>query len=508
MTLGELVMALPAAILTGDSGVEVTSVEYDSRKVTPGALFAAVRGLSSDGRRFVPQAVAAGAVAVLADGPLFSQPGVPVVTVRDSRRAMSLAAAAVYGFPASRLVMIGLTGTNGKTTTTYLLESMLALAGSSPGVLGTVDTRYAGRNHLATMTTPEGPDLQGLLKSMFDAGVTHVVMEASSHALDQGRVEGCQYDLALFTNLTQDHLDYHGDFETYFQAKKRLFTQYLTGRRLPGGPRAVINTDDPYGRSLAREIDGQVLTYALENQAHVRVAASSATRAGLTARLDTPAGSLDIHSPLIGELNLYNLTAAAAAGLALGLTPELIAAGLASCRGVPGRLQRVGSRDDFLVLVDYAHTPDALTRVLQACRRLNPRRLLTIFGCGGDRDRTKRPIMARAAGEASDLTIVTSDNPRTEDPMFIIGQIETGLEHLALTKYAPETIGADWKQPAYVVAPDRRQAIALACRLMEPGDILLIAGKGHEDYQILGRDKIHFDDREEASAALTTEGKL
>ena len=501
-------MALPAAAFTGDPGVEVTSVAYDSRKVSPGALFAAVRGLASDGRQFVPQAVAAGAVAVLADGPLDLDPGLPVITVPDSRTAMALAAAAIYGYPASRMVMIGLTGTNGKTTTTYLLESMLGLAGYAPGVLGTVDIRYAGHRIRASMTTPEGPDLQKMLKDMVDANVSHLVMEVSSHALDLDRVAGCQYDLALFTNLTQDHLDYHGDFETYFTAKRRLFTEYLGGTGLPAGPRAVINVDDPWGRRLAKEMGQTALTYALETPADVRVADFSATRAGLSARLATPDGEIQINSPLIGELNLYNLTAAAAAGLALGLSPQQITDGLAACAGVPGRLQRVGGRDDFLVLVDYAHTPDALGRVVQACRNLNPKRLITVFGCGGDRDQAKRPLMARAAGEKSDLTIVTSDNPRTEDPLFIIGQVVDGLMPLALTEYTAETITSKVEQGAFVVVPDRRQAIKLACRLMEPGDILLIAGKGHEDYQILGRDKIHFDDREEAATALEMEGKF
>ncbi|MFH1090713.1 MAG: UDP-N-acetylmuramoyl-L-alanyl-D-glutamate--2,6-diaminopimelate ligase [Pseudomonadota bacterium] len=507
MKLKELMAALETADLSGDPEVEFVSVEYDSRKVTPGALFAAVQGLALDGRRFIAAAVKSGAAAVLTDSPLAEDPRVPVITMPDARAGMALAAAALYGYPSRRLTMIGLTGTNGKTTTCYLLESILAAARYAPGLLGTVSVRYQGRERPSSLTTPEGPDLQKSLFEMLQAGVTHVVMEVASHALALRRVAGCRFDVGLFTNLTQDHLDFHGDLASYFEAKKLLFTDYLSGDHLPGGPKAVINLDDEWGRRLAAVLGSGAITYALQNEAEVRAVSVKSDRSGLRAVLNTPAGEFEVQSRLIGELNLYNLLAATAVSLALGLDPEVIAQGVAAMRGVPGRLERVGRSDDYLVLVDYAHTPDALSRVLQAVRHLQPKRLLTVFGGGGDRDNTKRPIMGRAAGELSDLAIVTSDNPRTEDPLSIIRQIEAGLSPLNLVRYAPEKINGSFRSGGYVIQPDRRSAIRLACRLLAPGDILVVAGKGHEDYQILGREKIHFDDREEAWAALVREGK-
>jgi len=505
--LKELVSRLKTAELSGDPETEVFSVVYDSRTVRPGALFAAVCGLADDGRRFIPQAVAAGASAVLVDAPLAADPGVPVVSVPDVRRAMALAAAELLGRPAEQMTMIGVTGTNGKTTTAFLIESILDQAGLSVGVLGTVSVRFAGQVKPAAMTTPESPDLQGILREMLEAGVDHVVMEASSHALDQSRVAGCRYDVAVFTNLSQDHLDYHHDLSAYFEAKKRLFTEYLNGNRLTGGPKAVINVDDPRGRELAALLGSKALTFGLEEKADLQAVDVRADRTGLSALVVTPSGDFPVRSRLLGGLNLYNFLAAAGVGLILGLNHHAIAAGLTGLTGVPGRLERVGTRDDYLVLVDYAHTEDALARVLEAVRALGPRRLLIVFGCGGDRDRTKRPLMGRAAGRLADLAIITSDNPRTEDPLSIINQIETGLEGLGLTKLDPARINGLFPRGAYTVVPDRRAAIRLGVRLLQPGDILLLAGKGHEDYQILGREKIHFDDREEARAALAAEGK-
>ncbi|MEW6266469.1 MAG: UDP-N-acetylmuramoyl-L-alanyl-D-glutamate--2,6-diaminopimelate ligase [Thermodesulfobacteriota bacterium] len=507
MKLGELIRNLPGAVLHGDPDVEITAVEYDSRRVKPGALFAAVRGLTNDGRGYIRSAVAAGARAVMADAPLNLDPGVPLILVGDARSGMTLAAAEVHGHPAERLIMLGVTGTNGKTTTTYLLESILDQAGLRSGVVGTVNFRFPGCTLPAPNTTPEGPDLQYLLARMVEAGVSHSIMEVSSHALDLGRVAGCAFDVAVFTNLTQDHLDYHGDLEAYFRAKRRLFTEYFSGRRLPGGPRAVVNVDDERGRGLAAELGDRVLTVSLRDQADLRPACFRAERTGLTARLESPVGPIEVTSRLLGEINLYNVLFAAGAALCLDLDPETIGRGLASSTGAPGRLERVGSRDEYLVLVDYAHTPDALTRSMTVARELKPARLLTVFGCGGDRDRTKRPLMGRTAGQLSDLTIITSDNPRTEDPLAIVRQIEAGLNGLKLVRLNPEDLDPGFKSGTYVALPDRRASIRLACRVLSPGDILLIAGKGHEDYQVLGRQKIHFDDREEARSALETEGK-
>ena len=508
MKLNDLTTALQGATLTGNGDIEIQSLEYDSRRVEPGSLFVAVRGLKMDGRDYIPQAVAAGASAVMADLPLDNDPGVPVMHVKDVRQSMALAAAELYGNPSQHITLVGITGTNGKTTTTYLLESILQQAGFNVGIIGTVNTRYNGIVQPATLTTPEGPDLQRFLANMLSAGVSHTVMEVASHALDLHRVEGCRFDVGVFTNLSQDHLDYHKDMETYFQAKTKMFTRYLTGNVLPGGPRAVINIDDEYGQRLAAMLGRKALTVSMTGPADLTAKHIETGRVGLSATIKTPRGEFDVHTCILGGLNLYNFLSAAGAALLLGLDYKRIVTGLEAVKGVPGRLERVGGNDDFLVLVDFAHTPDALERVLEAARALGPKRLITVFGCGGDRDRTKRPIMGRAAGSLSDLAIITSDNPRTEDPLAIIEEIEAGLSDLQLKKSEPAVLAPDFASGTYTKVPDRRAAIRLACRVMKPGDLLMIAGKGHEDYQILGTTKIHFDDREEAQNALTREGKF
>jgi UDP-N-acetylmuramoyl-L-alanyl-D-glutamate--2,6-diaminopimelate ligase len=499
---------LPSATLIGEPDTIITDVTDDSRSVRPGALFAAVKGLQADGQWFIPQAVSSGAAAVMIEGSLESDPGLPVIQVGHIRSAMSLAAAAAFDFPADHFTMIGVTGTNGKTTTCFLIEAVLKEAGRSPGVLGTVSVRFAGRSIMANMTTPEGPELQRYFRDMRDNGVDGVVMEVSSHALELGRVQGCRFDAALFTNLTQDHLDFHGEMEGYFKAKRLLFTEYLTGSHLKDGPVAVINTDDDWGKTLAAEHTGRTLTYGLESESDIFVEQVRSDRSGIAARLRSPYGDIGIQSRMIGRFNLSNLLAAASVCLAMGISPEVVRAGLSRVTGAPGRIERVNANDDYLVLVDYAHTPDALKRVLAAARDLEPKRLLTVFGAGGDRDPIKRPLMGMAAGHFSDLAIITSDNPRTEDPLAIIEQIEPGLIGLSLKKKPANELHAEFESGTYTIEPDRRSAIALACRLMQPGDIAVIAGKGHEDYQIIGREKIHLDDREEAKAALERENKF
>ena len=341
MLLGELIDKLMVTSFTGDKGVRILDVSSDSRVVSSGTLFCAVKGLNTSGHRFVDQAVSAGAAAVMTETPLENDPGVSVILVPDIRPAMTQAAFEVYGRPSEDMVMIGLTGTNGKTTTTYILESILAEAGLKAGVIGTVTVRFPGRSEPASLTTPEGPDLQRALKKMRDAGTSHVVMEVSSHALDLFRVAGCRYDVALFTNLTQDHLDFHGDLESYYQAKKKLFANHLVGGHLPGGPAAVINVDDEWGRRLMDEI-GPVkkIGYGLNGQADVRVEHRETSRSGITASLKTPVGAFEVRTCLLGEINLYNTLAATAAGLALDLSPETIIRGLAALGGVPGRLER------------------------------------------------------------------------------------------------------------------------------------------------------------------------
>ena len=428
MLLKNLAEKLEVKNIDGDASVEVGNVVYDSRKAGPGSMFAAVRGLAVDGRRFIPAAIEAGATAVLVDEPLDQNPGVPVVLVENARGAMALAASILLGKPAEKMVMIGITGTNGKTTTTYLLESMLKAAGKVPGVVGTVNFRFPGKVLPAPNTTPEGPDLQSVLAGMVDAGVTHAVMEVSSHALDLRRVDGCTFDAALFTNLTQDHLDYHEDLESYYRAKKKLFTRYLTGSHLKGGPRPVFNLDDAWGQRLSDEIGPGALTFSLDGPSDVYALRRTMSRTGMKARIQTPAGEFDVDTGLLGDINLSNALAAVSIGVALGLSLDAMAKGLDGNRGAPGRLERVGENDDFLALVDYAHSPDALSRALKVVRNLKPSRLISVAGCGGDRDRTKRPIMGKAAGELSDLAILTSDNPRTEDPVSILEMMEAGLK--------------------------------------------------------------------------------
>ncbi|MBW2060174.1 MAG: UDP-N-acetylmuramoyl-L-alanyl-D-glutamate--2,6-diaminopimelate ligase [Deltaproteobacteria bacterium] len=507
MKLKKLITANEIIDFNGDPETEVSSVAYDSRAVTPGSLFIAVKGHLDDGRRYVKEAVKAGAMAIMVDEPLSQDPGVPVIMVSDTRRGMALAAAEFYGHPAEKLVMIGITGTKGKTTTAFLLESILKQAGQATGLMGTIKISYAGKERPSVITTPEGVDLQKYLHEMVQHGVTHTVFEVSSHALALSRVAGCEFDVGVFTNLGRDHLDYHRDMTSYYEAKRRLFYEFLTGVHLDGGPRAVINVDDEWGRKMAAEMGPEVITFAIESEADLTAREIKNDRLALSAQLVIPAGELEVHTHLLGSFNLYNLLAASGAALALGIEMEHIAAGLESIASVPGRLERIGHNDDFLVLVDYAHTTEALIKALESARELAPGRLFTVFGCGGDRDKSKRHHMGRAAGRLSDLAVVTNDNPRTEDPAAIIKQIEPGLLGLDLHRWEPGETNSSYPPGSYAIIPDRRKALQLGVRLMRSGDILLVAGKGHESYQIMGREKIHFDDREEALMALKMEGK-
>ncbi len=489
--------------LRGSLETPVTAVAYDSRQVQPGGLFVAVRGLQTDGHRFIDQAVGRGARSIVCEEAPKLAADVTLVKVGDSREALARLAAAFHRHPTRELDLIGITGTNGKTTTSYVLEEILGAAGWRPGVVGTVNARFGGQVRPAVMTTPESLDLQGLLREMREHEVSHVVLEVSSHALDLRRADGCRFAAGVFTNLSQDHLDYHGDLETYFRAKKRLFTELLRN----GGPAAtlaVINADDPYGRRLLAKVKVPRLAYGLHTGSEVRPEEFRLSQEGLTARLATPWGPVEVRSALVGRHNLYNILAASAAALGLGASPEAVARGLGSIRGVAGRLERVAVPGRPVVFVDYAHTPDALEQALATLGSLNFRRIITVCGCGGDRDRSKRPLMGAAAARGSDLTIVTSDNPRTEDPLAIIGQIVPGVREAGMVAVEPEE--ARQGARGYLVEPDRRAAIRLAVAVGEAGDAILLAGKGHENYQILGTTKIHFDDREEARAALAGAG--
>ncbi len=500
MRMRDLISRLPAKEIIGDPAVEVRGLAYHSGNVQEGFLFAAMQGERQDGKQFIPEALSRGARSLLVDQAL-NLPGVVQLIVPDSREALARLAAAFYGNPSLSLTVVGITGTNGKTTTSYLIEAMLQEDGKNVGVMGTINYRYQGQIFLAPTTTPESLDLQRSLRAMHDAGVTHAVLEVSSHALDRQRVRACNFDVALFTNLTRDHLDYHGSMQNYFQAKQLLFTRYLTESEKKNRF-AVINTDDPWGRELSRIADGIPFRYGLKKGGEVWPEHITESPQGVKVRLVTPRGILDLESPLIGRHNIYNILAAVSVGEVLQLSPLSIISGIRKLERVPGRLERVLGVDGVRVFVDYAHTGDGLERVIETLREIRSGRLIVVFGCGGDRDRGKRAIMGRVASSSSDLTVITSDNPRREDPLKIIEEVERGVREADRKKYLPADLSEDLDVPGYVVIPDRREAIRLAVRAARPGDTVLIAGKGHEDYQILGEKKIHFDDREEAALAL------
>jgi UDP-N-acetylmuramoyl-L-alanyl-D-glutamate--2,6-diaminopimelate ligase len=502
MTFEEILRDVTIEKRGGSAGGEIRGVCYDSRRVGPGDLFFALRGVASDGHRYIAQAVEKGAAGVILEDEEFAPAEVPWAKTADARIALALAASSFYGHPTAGVPVVGITGTNGKTTTTYLVEAMLEAAGLPAAVLGTVSYRFRDHAIDAPHTTPESADLQRILREMVDRGARSVVMEVSSHALEQHRVDGCRFDVGIFTNLTPEHLDYHGDMTSYLESKKRLFRDLL----VPGGGkperRGAINLDDPAGEDLARACAAPVITYGLSGPRDVTVRDPRIAVEGISATLVTSAGETTFSSEMLGRFNLYNILAAAAAGTALGLPLEAIQAGIERHRKVPGRMERVENSRGVTLLVDYAHTGDALDNVLKTVAEIAEGRIITIFGCGGDRDRTKRPVMGRIAAGYSDLAVVTSDNPRTEDPAAIVAEVRSGIVPLGLREYRPEELAEDFPEKGFTVILSRRDAIRLAVRLALPGDVVVLAGKGHEDYQIIGREKHHFDDREEAAAAF------
>ena len=484
-----LLDALPTKQVRGRLPEAVTGLAYDSRRVKAGDCFVAVPGLREDGRRFIPEALARGAQVVVAEG------GDPLpgdkrgrILVPSAREALGRLADAYFGHPSGTLLVVGITGTNGKTTTSYLVEALLKGMGMKTGVVGTIQYRVGDEARPAGQTTPEAVELQELLASMVESGVRGVAMEVSSHALALHRVDGIDFDVAVFTNLTQDHLDFHGTLMAYREAKKRLFA-LLAASRKPGST-AVINADDPAGVAMVASLQLPTLTFGLGPGAQVRAASFTSTLEGIRLEVQTPRGPCSIRSSLIGEPNVMNLLAACAVGIALGLDPESVAKFLGRVPAVPGRFERVEAGQPFLVVVDYAHTPDALERLLITARRLTQGRLAVVFGCGGDRDRGKRPIMGEIAARLADRVWVTSDNPRSETPQAIVDEIVAGVSRV-------------WSDPArYVMLVDRRAAIRDALAWVRPGDTVVIAGKGHETYQIIGSDVFPFDDRAVARQIL------
>jgi UDP-N-acetylmuramyl-tripeptide synthetase len=411
-------------------------------------------------------------------------------------------AACFFGNPSERLTVIGITGTNGKTTSAYLVESILQRAGLEAGVIGTINYRYAGQTFDNPITTPESLDLQRILAEMLRAGVSHVVMEASSHAIDLYRIRNCWFDIAVFINLSQDHLDFHGDMESYWASKKRLFTEYLIEGPKAGHAVAVINCDSKNGSELADVLRVPVIKTGSRPSDTVFAGNTQCDRNGIAGEISTPGGKFHFKSRLVGKHNLENILCAAGAAHALNLAAGALKPGIEAVAAIPGRLEHIENNAGRFVYVDYAHTPDALENVIKALSGVMQRRIICVFGCGGDRDREKRPLMGEIAARLCDLAVVTSDNPRTEDPMAIIAQILEGARKTNSREYCAADLANGFKDKGYVVEADRRRAIQLGIRVSEAGDTILIAGKGHETYQILGTSTIDFDDREEAKKAL------
>ena len=492
---------------------DIESIHHRAQEVLPGGMFVAIKGQTADGHEFMHQALQKGAAAVVAQ----KEPPQPylnqclaqaeqtqpiMIRVADTRMAMADLAARFYGEPSDNMILIGITGTNGKTTVAYLIESILLQAGFKTGVIGTINYRYADKTFANPMTTPESLDLQRILAQMRSAGVTHVVMEASSHAMDLYRIRRCWFDVAVFTNLSQDHLDFHGNMQAYWSSKKKLFTEYLT--RGPKRERAVavINCNDPRGRELADSLPVPVLKTGSTSDCEITAENYQCELIGTTGKAATPGGSFDFKTPLVGVHNVENILNAVGVGSALKIAPPIIRAGIEALAAIPGRLESIANSTGRFVYVDYAHTPDALENAVLALKEIAPARIICVFGCGGDRDKKKRPLMGEIVARLCDLAIVTSDNPRSEDPLAIIEQILPGVRQANGVEYSSRDLGAGFETNGSVVEPDRRRAIELGIHASRPGDAVLIAGKGHETYQILGDTTIDFDDREEARKVL------
>ena len=491
MKLQDLFAGAEVGKVVGPIDVQVRSVAYDSRRVTPGGIFFALQGEKLDGTKFIEDALKREAVAIAADRepPAWLPKDVTWVGLPkgSGRRGLARAAANFHGRPGEELKLVGVTGTNGKTTTAFLIDSILRAAGNTTGLIGTTGYRTPKENRAAVTTTPESLDLQQMFREIRDAAGTHAVLEASSHALAMDRLWGCHFAAAIFTNLTRDHLDYHKTFEEYFAAKRLLFEG--TGAGAPD--LAVVNSDDSYAAQLAG-LAGRTLTYGLKGMPDLTAKKLALSFHGLGFTAQTPAGNVEVRSPLVGRINVYNILAAIGTCVGLEIPITKIEQGIANLELVPGRFQKIDQGQPFLVVVDYAHTDDALRSLIATARELAPSaRIITLFGAGGERDRTKRPLMGEAAGTLSDLVVLTSDNPRGEDPLRIINDVLVGLQKV---------------NAHYRVEPDRELALAMAIEEARPGDMVLLAGKGHETYQVLRDGTIEFDDREKARAILQRRG--
>ena len=486
MILRKVMEGIPCIIIHGSADTPISGITYASGMVEKNNLFCALKGERNDGNLFVPEAMKRGAVAILSEREKPGDLSVCWIQARNARETMALAAANFYSHPSRDLKVVGVTGTKGKTTITYLLETVLKAAGKIPGILGTISYRGPGFEQTAKRTTPEAPELQAMLRTMADNGGTHAVLEVSSHSLDLKRVWGVEFDVAVFTNLSGEHLDYHHTMDAYFESKETLFRLGHKSRM------AVINADDIWGQKLCDRLAGGVITFGMEKSAIVRAEDTSFTADGLRMRLIYPAGKTTLRSPLLGKPNIYNILAAVSVALTLNIPLARIQEGIQNLSGVPGRFQAIPNDRNLSIFVDYAHTDDALRNLLETARGLNPNRVILVFGAGGDRDRSKRARMGEAAGRLTDWSIITNDNPRTEDPGAIIDDIIQGIKKTGKNRYQ--------------VISNRRDAINEALAMGREGDCILIAGKGHEDYQIIGNNVSHFDDAEVVREFLKTEG--
>jgi UDP-N-acetylmuramoyl-L-alanyl-D-glutamate--2,6-diaminopimelate ligase len=487
--LSEVFAGVETSLPAGANKLEIRKVVCDSRKVEPGSLFFALHGAKADGNTFIQDATERGVVAVASEdkAPGKIPGGVVWIQVREARKALAIAAANFLDHPGDALQLVAVTGTNGKTTTTSVVDAIIKASGAKTGLFGTIAYHTPLGDYPAPNTTPESVDLQGFFAEIRDTGGKYAVLEASSHSLAMDRLWGCHFQAAVFTNLTREHMDFHKTFEDYFAAKRRLFAD--TGAGAPEV--AVLNADDEFGQRLIR-LAKKTVTYGLESDADITTKKFQLTFDGLNFTAQTPNGKVHVESRLVGRINVYNLLASIGAAQALGLSNEAIESGIRNLESVSGRFQRIDMGQPFLVIVDYAHTDDALDNLIRTARELNPTgRIITLFGCGGEKDRTKRPVMGEVTGRLSDLTILSSDNPRSEDPLKIISDIIVGLQ---------KTAGK------YLIEPDREKAIGMAMEEARSGDIVLLAGKGHENYQILADKTLEFDDREVARHALRERG--
>jgi len=489
MKFEKLLDALGVVSVIGKGGVDIRNIAYHTDQVVPDSCFVAIKGGSFDGHAFIGDAVKKGARVVVTEKPVKVPQDVTNLVVSDSRDALARISSSYFNEPSLAMKLIGVTGTNGKTTITYLLEKIFEAAGWNPGVIGTVEYRYGDVRMSAAHTTPESYELQKLLRTMADAGVGACAMEVSSHALDMERVVGCHFNGAVFTNLSEEHLDYHGEMESYFASKALLFEKRLVAS-LKNDVFAVINVDDTYGRRLVGSVHVPIWRYGIREKADVSCPILACDDQGIKMVIHTPSGEIKVRSSMMGRFNAQNILASVATGLALGVDLDTLVAAVEMVKNVPGRLERVPNERDILAFVDYAHTPDALKNVILHVKELAKRRLIVVFGCGGDRDRMKRPLMGEVVGEYADIAIVTSDNPRTEDPQSIIEMIVPGIEKAGMS------IRREGSEKGYEIIGNRRDAIGRAVSISLPGDVVLVAGKGHEDYQIIGKEKRHFDDRE------------